>query len=338
LTVHQLRPGPDLGDPGTCALDLANPKPKEVLALVEAFEAYAKANPLPTGAPPVTTGWNEITPAIALDLLKRNRPGANRKIDPATVFYYANQMARGDWKATGQSVLIDADGVLQDAQHRLYAGLVSGATFNTFVVTGIDPIKNMFAYIDNSRARTPASALQTAGLDGVSSVIAKVIKIGEEVRHGVYNTTGTKLARMSPADVLHLIDSYPNAQKAARSAASDWSEAVSYIGCRKETVAYLGMRIIDLHGEGVADDFFEEVAMDDDQRNADDPITALRKEIDKNKRAEKPMKQHHLLGTLIKAFNAWLKHEALPRRWQLLVNEDFPEIERESPVAVDAAE
>ncbi len=336
--IHQLRPNFHLADPATLILDLDNQKPKDVLALVETFEADIKAKP-DLGALPVKTGWNEITPEVAIDLLRRNRPGANRKIDPATVFYYARQMARGEWKATGQPFLIDDHGVLLDCQHRCYAVIISGATIKSYVVTNVETEENLFAYIDNSRPRTAATALQTAGLNGVSSLIAKVIKIAEEARHGVYNPTGkaTKLQRMSPADVLHIASRYPNAQKAARSASSDWSEVVGYLADRKDVVAYLGMRIIDVHGEERADDFFEEL-LDNSERAADHPIAALRKEIDKDNKSDKPMKKQHVLGALIKAFNAWHKQEPLGRRWMLMVNEDFPTLDEAEPQHADAAE
>jgi len=206
----------------------------------------------------------------------------------------------------------------------------------TFVVTDIEPIPNLFAYIDNVRVRTPATALQTAGYDGVASAIVRVIKIAEEVRHGIYNPTGaTKLMRMSPIDVLGLVNTYPNAQKATRSAASDWDTAVIYLGGRKDVVAYLGMRIMDVYGEELADDFFQEVA-DDAERPADNAIAALRKEIDRDNRAVKPMKRQHILAALIKAFNAWHRGESLGRRWMLQVNEDFPALDVPEAPAVAA--
>jgi hypothetical protein len=334
ISLH--RPEFNLADPTTLQLDLDNPKPKDVLALVEAFEADARTNP-DLGAVPVVTGWIEITPALAVSLLRRNRPGANRKVDPATVFYYANQMAHGQWQATGQPILIDAEGKLQDGQHRLLAVLISSTTTKSFVVTDIAPIPNLFAYIDNSRPRTAATALQTAGYNGVASAITKVVTIGEQVRLGVFNPTGiTKLPRLSPIDMLGLIGNYPNAQKAARSAASDWEPVVAYIGGRKDIVGYLGMRITDLHSEELADDFFGEI-VDNTERAPDHPIAALRKEIDKDRKAEKPLKKHHMLAALIKAFNAWRKGESLGRRWMLQVNEDFPTLDGPDPEVEEAA-
>src|SRR5262245_556456 len=122
MTIRQLddaRPAFNLDDPASLKLDLANPKPKDVMALAELFQTDIAANP-ELGPLPVQTGWCDITPAIAVNLLRRNRPGANRKLDPGTVLYYAGQMARNDWKATGQPVLVDNQQHLLDAQHRLY--------------------------------------------------------------------------------------------------------------------------------------------------------------------------------------------------------------------------
>jgi hypothetical protein len=197
-------------------------------------------------------------------------------------------------------------------------------TLTSFVTTGIKHIPNLFAYIDNARPRTPATALQTAGFNGVAPIIVKIIRMAEEVRHGVYNPSGaTKLQRLSPIDTLTLIEMYPNARQAARSVASDWAPVAEFLGKRKDVVAYFGMRVTDLHGEDTADDFFEEI-MDTRDRSADDPIGAFRKVIDKDIRAERPMKKQHALAALIRTFNAWKRGEALPKRWMLEVNEDFP--------------
>lgn len=317
----------DLSSPDSLRLDLANPKPKEVLALVEAIEAHVKANP-DLGRLPVKTGWHEITPALAVELICRNRPGANRRVDPGTVFYYANQMARGEWQATGQPIIFNDEGALVDAQHRLLGGIIAGASFRSFVVTDVKAIPNLFAYIDNSRARNGATALQTAGFNGVAPLIVKVVRIGEDVRHGVYSpSTGlSRLPRLSPPEMLALIKDYPNAQKASRSASSDWSTAVDFIG-RKDVVAYFGMRLIDLYGEEFADDFFEELVDTSKELPVDHPIGALRKLVEKNNRDAKPMKRQYLLAALIKSCNAWQKGEQLGRRWMLQVNEDFPAFE-----------
>jgi hypothetical protein len=324
----------DLADPTSMILDLVNPKPKDVLAIHETFRTAMRANP-DLGPLPVSTGWMDITPAIAINLLQRNHPGTNRWLNPAAVFYYARQMAADEWMPTGQPVLINVNDELKDAQHRMYAVVISGKTIRTYVITDIADIPNLFVYIDNIMAvRGATAALQTAGYNGTSPTIAKVLRFAEEVRLGIYSPAGnTRLARTTPAQVLNLIGHYPTAQNAAQSAATDWAGAAKYLGNRKDIVAYVGMRIIDVHGEEAADEFFAD-AIDDRAREPDHPITALRKEMDKNNRQLVPMKRQSLAANLILAFNAWATEASLGRRW--LWNPDtepFPDLVEAEPQA-----
>ena len=335
MSVIHFREPFNLDQPETLRLDFNNPKPKELVSIIELFEAEMKVQPV-LGPLPVATGWIDIDPRLAVTLLRRNRPGANRKVDPGTSFFYGRQMAGGDWKATGQGLLFDRNGHLIDGQHRLYAILLSSTTVRMFVLTEIEAIPNLFAYVDSSRPRTAATALQTAGFNGASTVIAKIVKFAEEVDAGVYNRNGaTNLPRMSPAEMLGLINKYPNAKTAARAASSDWAGAVDYLGvARKDIVAYMGMKIMDLYNYEVADDFFTEVMLNED-RAADDPFAALRKEIDKDNKLPKQMKRQVLFGILVKVFNAWQKKESLGRRWVQMVTEDLPEVDSPPPQAVE---
>lgn len=345
--IVSLRPQFDLANPESLQLDLHHPSPKAVLELDELFAAAiktAKKSGQPLDKLPIKTGWNQITPNLGVELLMRNV--RNRRLNAATVFYYASQMVRGEWKATGQPILIDSDGFMVDAQHRLYAGLISGVTFKSFVVTGIEPIENLFAYIDNARSRSVAAALETAGFNGVAPTIGKVIKIGEEVKAGVYNRNGPKsIPRMSPADALQLSSDYPNAQPAAKAAAREWLGAVEYLSGRrgsdnstryKDIVAYMGMRIMDLHSEDVADDFFEAIASDE-ERAKDDPIAALHKVIDRDKKSAKPIPRDHVLAYLIKAFNVWNLGGSAGTSFKYGDQDDFPAVDASSPQA-EAAE
>ena len=327
----------DFSKPETLVLDLANAKPKDLLTMKESYEETIKGAVL--GSLGMSTGWHEINPKLALELLKRNIKGANRKIDPATVFFYGRQMRDGEWMATGQPILFDLNGILMDAQHRLWAIIVSGATIKTFVVTDVEPVMNLFAYIDNSRPRNAAAALQTAGLNGVSATIAKVVKIAEEVRLGVYDPSVgiDRLPRQSPAEILRIAEVYPNAQSAAHSAHTDWSGVVALVNKkRRDVVAYLGMRITDIYGPETADEFMEEISFDDETRPNDHPITALRKAIAKDE-ATPVWRRHHYLAALTKAFNAWRSGEPLKGRWMLMVDETFPTVDAPPAANQEAA-
>jgi hypothetical protein len=198
-------------------------------------------------------------------------------------------------------------------------------------------IPHLFAYIDNSRPRTAATALQTSGYNGVAAIIVKVIKLAEEVRLGRYDSSGiSKLPRLTPAETLDLAAHYPNAQMAARSAVTDWDGVDDLLGGRRtEIVAYLGMQISDLHGADVADDFYEEVT--NPEERDDNPVLALRKAIEQDNKKQKPMmKRQHHLAALILTFNAWHKNEALGKRWMQLVTDDMPRVD--APVSTPPEE
>jgi hypothetical protein len=325
--LDSAQPRFDLSVPESLILDTDNPKPKDVIALNELFQTDVKNRP-DLGPLPVVTGWNEITPVKAIELLRRNLPGANRKLDPQTVNYYALQMVHGLWKETGQPILVDSNGRLVDGQHRLYAMITTGSTIRTYVVTEIDSIPNLFAYIDNCRSRSAATALQTAGLNGTSAVIVKIMKLAEEVRLGVFDSSGiAKLPRLTPVENIELAANYPNVQMAARAAVTDWESVDSFLGGRrKDVVGYLGMRIIDLHGAEVADDFFD-LIMDPADLPAGHPVAELHKVIEKDNKKEKPLlKREHQLAALTLAFNAWIKNETLEKRWMQGAHEDMPRL------------
>ena len=334
MSVIEIRPAFDLADPSTMTLDLFNPKPKEVLALHAVLEADTRSGEPRPLLSITTSGWVDMTPTLAVELLRRNPAGANRRLDPRKVFYYAGQMAADDWKPTGQPILIDTNGNLADAQHRLYAILISGKTVRMYVIIGIEP--GLFAYIDNGGARTAKDALQTAGVNGVAAVIVNTVKFGERVRHGVFDvsTGATRLAPFSPAQIVRLMPNYPDIEKAARSASTDWSNVSDLVNGRKDVVAYVGWRIMEAHGEDRADEFFDDIAYDGE--GASDYSVAFRREVDRDNRAEKPMAKQHTAAMLIKIFNAWQCQVALGRRWMPAVNEDFPRLEGDAAPAAAA--
>lgn len=301
--------------------DLSTANPKKFKELMDEYSEWHKQEPV-EGPVPLNNGWHTITPEIAEQLLRRNFKGANRKASLTTILYYANQMVRRDWPKTGQPLLFSVNGTLLDGQHRLWACLLSGATFSTYVVMDVPIYPQLFAYIDNCRPRAPAVALQTAGFNGVSPIIAAVVRIASEIGDYTVNSTG-KHDRLAPIDVVRLAETMPHAQLAARLASSDWEPAVNAIG-HKDVIAYLGMRIIDLHDQSVADEFLAEIGDVDAVVPPDSVIAKLRKMVADDRAKQSPMKRHQMLGNLIKAFNAWIAGENLPKRWVLAVNDDYP--------------
>src|SRR5262245_9620680 len=165
-------------------LDLATARGKAFEEITSNMEKWRQEAPLP--ALSLTDGWHTITPQIAEELLKRNPVGANRKAVLSTVVYYAAQMRRGDWPKTGQPLIFNSKADLADGQHRLWASYLSGTAFDTYVVTNVPDHERLFAYIDNGKVRSPANALQTAGMNGVSPLIVKVLDYAYAYEKGLF--------------------------------------------------------------------------------------------------------------------------------------------------------
>ncbi len=91
-----------------------------------------------------------ITPKKASEYITRNisnRPRRERRIDK-----YAGAMTAGVWDVNGETIKFNCNGDLVDGQHRLYACIKSGKSFDTYVVHGIE--QKAFDTIDQGDPRT----------------------------------------------------------------------------------------------------------------------------------------------------------------------------------------
>lgn len=302
---------------------------------VEAFSRGWNADdPLP---PALTTGWHLITPEIAEGLLRRNPRGGNRKANLATVLYYENQMRSGEWPETGQPIILTAAGKLLDGQHRLWACYLGNVPFHTFVVADVPERENLFAYIDNSKARSPAAAVFTAGLNGVSPLTVRIVDMDYSYSQHLFTPTSAgKHGRLAPIHYVREVKHRQGLREAARLAISDYETASELLG--KEVVGFATLKITEIWGEDTADRFFQEIgsASDDDDTST---IGSLVKLMQKDQRKVKnQMKAHQRLGNLILAFNCWITGDTLRRRWELQVHQDYPVFEEPDPAEVAAAE
>lgn len=111
-----------------------------------------------------------ITPEMALDMLSKN--SANRRVRQSRVQFYAEQMKKGNWHLTGQTITFDKNGQLLDGQHRLYAIVESEVTLPFLVVTDAEPAteydcgipRNMQDRLLLGGVNLPDSIMSTNGL------------------------------------------------------------------------------------------------------------------------------------------------------------------------------
>jgi hypothetical protein len=309
-------------------LDLATASTRAFGELLDTFEAWRAEQP--ERPVDLTNGWKTITPEIAESMLLRNPIGANRRPSLSTVKYYARQMAGGAWKRTGQPIIFTANGVGLDLGHRIWACYLSGATFDTYLVGDVPPEEGLFAYIDNSRPRSAADALATAGFDGLSKLLAQTVSLAVRYERGLLTpTTKRPLDKMAPVEVIAYVTDNPNLRHGARLMAGEYKSAAAVIE-HADVAAFAAFQILDLHGEETLDQYMTALGEADGVDNS--PVAAFQGVMAANQRAVEPMLKHQVLGYLIKSFNAWALGET-PRRLTLKVNEPFPAFVELEPAA-----
>jgi len=123
------------------------------------------------------SGIYEITPAIAEGLLEQPG-GRNRPLKKATVIRYAARMSRGQWRVSGEPILVGVKGNLLDGQHRLCACVEAGKPFTTTVLYG----DFQFLEMGQGRMRSGADAI-ALGIPEAVNMIALSAIAGFCMRH-----------------------------------------------------------------------------------------------------------------------------------------------------------
>jgi hypothetical protein len=305
-------------------LDLATASSQSFQELVEQFYKNTKAREV-VPAFTLKSGWNKISPQAAEDLLRRNHPGGNREPSLSTVVYYATQMQANAWPRTGQPLIFTADGWLRDGQHRLWAAYLGLVSFETYVVTDVPVIENLFAYLDNVKPRNASTALATAGLNGLSPLISQIVQLAFNFEHGVYTCQKKKkFVRMAPIQVIHYLETHPEIRRAAKVTASEYRSASEAIGW-KEIAGFVAYKIIALHDEDVCERFMEQIGFDDDLFIDHDALKALNTFLRKEaKKTKDQLPKHLILAHVIKAFNAWISGTPI-KRVSIATDDEFPQ-------------
>src|SRR6266508_1127753 len=118
-----------------------------------------------------------VTPAMAEAILQRNQPSAQaswpmRPIRRADLSMWANRLRAGRFRYTHQGVALDADGRLQDGQHRLTAIAETGIAGEMMVSAGW-PGDNYTVH-DTGRRRTAGQALHHQGAANANTTASAV--------------------------------------------------------------------------------------------------------------------------------------------------------------------
>lgn len=100
-----------------------------------------------------------ITPATAALMLKKNT--ANRPVRRPVVEKYKSDMLSGAFTLSNTSIVVGANGILLDGQHRLMACVEANEPFETSVLTNADPAS--FVNFDTGVRRSLGDVLKLQG-------------------------------------------------------------------------------------------------------------------------------------------------------------------------------
>jgi hypothetical protein len=121
--------------------------------------------------PPENSRRITITPDLAEHILL-NMADGNRKRRATSVKKYADDMAGGRWRLTGDTIKFGKSGLLRDGQHRLAACVRAGVSFETFVLFGIDD--DAFVVMDTGAVRQGNDTFTIASVPNAASAAAAV--------------------------------------------------------------------------------------------------------------------------------------------------------------------
>ena len=109
------------------------------------------------------TKWVTITFHDACYLYNEgygNEKFRQRQPDDRVIRLYRSQMDNGNWKPTGEPIIVGSKGELLNGQHRIGACMRGKKPFKTLLVVGVHP--DMFIHLDSGKKRSHADALHIA--------------------------------------------------------------------------------------------------------------------------------------------------------------------------------
>jgi hypothetical protein len=139
-----------------------------------------------------------VTPSMA-ELWLTDCNTRNRHLSKSRVEMYASTMKAGLWRhPTGEPLIFDRLGRMQDGQHRLAAQVAASVTVSYWVMTGADP--NDFTVIDQGKTRRVGDII---GIDGVTSAnqVAAIAKVHLMMLHFPHRVWTGGHTRVVPAQV-----------------------------------------------------------------------------------------------------------------------------------------
>jgi hypothetical protein len=243
----------------------------------------------------------DVTPDIARRLLASMTN--YRPISRTTVDRYRRVLRDGEWKYTGQGVIVATNGCTLDAQHRLTAISEEGVAARLLVVMDVSP--DVWRYLDQGKARSGSDLIGCANSVTAAAVCYRLhAEESTKTACGVRKGAGV---RLRASDVPIVLDYYPEVE-----AATAWAvEHKKEIDAAPAVVAYAYLRAR-LHNAALADDFFSSLTTGVGLPEGS-PVLALRNFLTKNKADRKKFPTQIIVAAFVKTWTAAVEGRAIQK-------------------------
>jgi hypothetical protein len=245
-------------------------------------------------------GWYDITPEMAEAFLLNS--GGNRQIALAAVRAFAHDMGNGGWLPTGEPICISAKKT-QEGHHRGFAGYLSGVTFRSYVVVTVPQARNLFAYYNCGKARTPSDALHIAGFNGSGRIMsAAIADLALRYDAGALGVGKQKrFPKATARDTLAYVEAHPDFSDAARHMLANHADSVETI-VSKSAAVYFAWLVIRAYDKQTLDSFCISLGTGA-KLDEDSPVLAARNRLLRPESAGQPkLPPRTRLAYLCKAF------------------------------------
>jgi len=302
-------------------LDLETASNAAFFEAIKKFYEWSETQP-PVGPLGIENGWYVVTPLLAQDFLRRNV--CNRRPSLATVQKYHYSMDIKDWRKTGQGLVFNKDGKMNEGQQRCFGSYFGHVSFDTYIVTDAPVEADLFAYYDDIKRRSESDALYTSGLDGIASHIAAAVLLSYRYENdaiGIHKQP--KIHRPNTREVLAYSRQHPSLNETAHLIFGMYPKALSVIGHKGVAILFCDL-VLALHGPQVLEAFLVPLGSG---ANLDEhsPILGLRTRLLGDDR----MNKERILALVIKAFKYFLSGKQLGKQGLFLKdNEHFPKVEQ----------
>lgn len=254
-----------------------------------------------------------ITPEIAKEYLKCNN--VNRPLNKGIVDFYAEQMAKNQWRMNGEAICFTKDGVMANGQHRLNAIIKYGKPVDFLVVRGCD--EDSFITYDSGRNRKISDVFALSDIPNytnISSIVTRYLLLHNNLnaisKEGVSSGASLKYdKKKSKQDFLDEYNSSPELYQQAFRIAQSCVTKIKLMQVSEVGGLYVYLIRDKKHSNDVVESFFRMLFFNENVSNS--TINVLRDKIIQDKMSNNTMTARYKSAIITKAWNAYISGKEL---------------------------